>query len=133
MTCNLMGRILCPSLPLLCTEAIELTLDQHILIIWLTAEQEQNELDLMSSWAFEKCNTSHCKYDKNSRNNLSQCLIDDYIIHKFLEELQSTAAHRVPEHLSGNAISFYFYFFIYFFMVCLIFINIILLEILKVY
>lgn len=49
MACNLKERTLCLSLPLLCTEAIELTFQGHTLIIRLAVEQEQNELNLMSS------------------------------------------------------------------------------------
>lgn len=58
MVCNLKKGTLCLALPLLCTEAIQLTFHEHILIIRLAVEQEQSELNLMSSWAFEKFKTS---------------------------------------------------------------------------
>lgn len=41
------------------------------MIITLAVEQEQNELNLMSSWVFEKCSTSNSKYHRDSINKSS--------------------------------------------------------------
>lgn len=71
MACNLKERTLCLSFPLLYTEAIEVTFHGHTLIIRLSVEQEQNELNLMSSWAFEKCSSSNSKYHTDSINKSS--------------------------------------------------------------
>lgn len=68
MACNLKKRTLWLSLSLLCTEASDLTFHGHTVVITLAIEQEQNELNLMSSWVFEKCSTSNSKYHRDSIN-----------------------------------------------------------------
>lgn len=95
MACNLKERTLCPSLPLLCTEAIELSFHGHTLIIRLAVEQEQNELNLMSSWVFEKCSTSNRKYHRTVSTNLFQYLMNEYTIQAVLKMLNSPEVERI--------------------------------------
>ena len=95
MACNLKGRTLCLSLPLLCTEAIELTFHGCTLIIRLAVEQEQNELNLMSSRVFEKCSTSNSKYHGTVSTNLCQYLMNEHTTQSLLNMLNSPEVERL--------------------------------------
>lgn len=92
MACNLKERTLCISLPLLCTETIELTFHGYTLIIRLAVEQERNELNLMSGWPFEKCSTSNSKYHRTVSTNLFQYLMDEHTIQAVKKMLESPEA-----------------------------------------